>query len=91
MGGYQLEILLDRRLPVLHSQIGEAQEHASRLLQMVVIIVVIAGCDGVSTDDADLPDWATSLFADVESLTRVESEEPSVVFQFRGNATVWQT
>lgn len=52
---------------------------------MVVILGVIAGCDGVSTDD-DLPDWATSLFADVEGLTTVESEEPSVVFEFRGNA-----
>ena len=52
-----------------------------------MVLVVITGCEGASTDEADLPDWATSLFADVEDLTAVESEDASVVFEFLGNAT----
>jgi hypothetical protein len=60
---------------------------STRLFLITVIIVAITGCDGASTDEADLPDWATSLFADVEDLATVESEESSVVFEFRGNAT----
>ena len=60
---------------------------ASRLLLMVVVTALIAGCDGATTDEPDLPDWATSLFADVEDLTAVESEDASVVFEFLGNAT----
>lgn len=60
---------------------------ATRLLLMVVVTALIAGCDGATTDEPDLPDWATSLFADVEDLTTVESEEASVVFEYRGNAS----
>ena len=60
---------------------------ATRLLLMVVVTALLAGCGGATTDESDLPEWAASLFADVEDLATVESGEVSVVFEYRGNAT----
>ncbi|HUF15367.1 MAG TPA: hypothetical protein VMQ46_05730 [Acidimicrobiia bacterium] len=54
---------------------------------VVVVLAVVTGCDGATSDEAVFPEWASSLFADVEDLTTIESEEASVVFEFRGNAT----
>lgn len=58
----------------------------TRLLLVVAVVVVVTGCDSATTDESDLPEWARSLFADIEDLATVESEQASVVFEFRGNA-----
>jgi len=63
------------------------RDTATRLLLVVVVLAVVTGCDGATSDEADFPEWASSLFADLEGLTTIESEEASVVFEFRGNAT----
>lgn len=61
------------------------KDTATRLLPAVVVLAVVTGCEGATTDESDLPVWATSLFAEVEDLTTIESEKASVVFEFRGN------
>jgi len=80
-------MLPDRRLGVLHPQVGEAQGHSYSAAVSRGRRCRGHRCDGATTDESDLPKWANSLFADVEDLTQVESEEDSVAFEFRGNAT----
>lgn len=54
---------------------------------MLIVVGLIAGCTSAASRESQLPEWAHSLFADVENLTIVESEATSVVFELRGNAS----
>ena len=58
-----------------------------RLVMMLIGVGLIAGCASAASRESQLPEWAHSLFADVENLTIVESEATSVVFELRGNAS----
>lgn len=60
---------------------------AARFVLMVTVVGLIAGCTSAASRESQLPEWAHSLFNDVENLSIIESKETSVVVELRGSAS----
>lgn len=59
----------------------------SRLLTLTAIIAVLASCLSDTNNDAGVPEWADTLFSDIENLTVIESDDRSAKFEFQGHAS----
>ena len=63
--------LFDRRAVFCILRSVGLKDAATRPLAEVVVSAVITGCDTATTEESDLRQWATSLFADAEDPGRV--------------------